>query len=193
MPKKSRTCTVCGAVFIRAVTFNEEAKGWGRFCSKSCSTSFGKFLHGHYAKNKPSATYTTWQSMRQRCHDESSDGFQHYGAKGITVCEEWRYSFENFLSDMGERPKGLTLDRIDPSGMYCKENCRWATAKEQASNRKNNIILEIDGVSMTMAEACRKFGLQKGTVSARIKKGWPKHLWLIKNDSRKAPSRLIDV
>jgi hypothetical protein len=88
-------------------------------------------LHGM----KGTRTYVTWRDMKVRCHNPNSDGYARYGARGITVCDEWRESFVAFLSDMGERPDGMTLDRIDGSKGYSKANCRWATNKEQASNR----------------------------------------------------------
>ncbi|MBL9070464.1 MAG: hypothetical protein JNM03_10785 [Sphingopyxis sp.] len=78
--------------------------------------------------------YPTWQQMILRCHDNKNSSFARYGAVGISVCERWRANFQNFLADMGERPKGLTLDRIDPTGNYEPGNCRWADAKTQRNN-----------------------------------------------------------
>lgn len=92
-------------------------------------------------KNRPAGSARmSWSAMRKRCLDPSHDNYAHYGGVGVTVCERWS-SFANFLVDMGERPEGMTLDRIDVDGNYNKENCRWATAKEQANNKRNNRVV----------------------------------------------------
>lgn len=80
-----------------------------------------------------SSTYKSWQMMRQRCSNPRNDNYRRYGAKGIGVCERWE-SFENFVADMGERPEGTSLDRIDSVGNYESGNCRWATRREQNVN-----------------------------------------------------------
>ena len=79
--------------------------------------------------------YLTWVSMIQRCDNSKATGFQYYGGRGIRVCERW-YLFENFYADMAPRPKGKTLDRVDPNGHYEPSNCRWATSMEQAATRR---------------------------------------------------------
>lgn len=92
--------------------------------------------HGHAPAGKPSGTYNSWTTMRARCTRPSITHFKDYGGRGITVCDRWLNSFDNFLADMGERPPGLTLERNDNDGNYELSNCRWATRSEQQLNRR---------------------------------------------------------
>jgi hypothetical protein len=94
--------------------------------------------HGHRRKTNTSPTYYSWRAMLGRCYNKQKDNYKYYGAKGVNVCRQWRRSFRKFLLDMGERPLGTTLDRIDPSGNYEPRNCRWATPKVQRANRRHN-------------------------------------------------------
>lgn len=93
------------------------------------------FKHGHYRYGKGTSTYNSWTAMKSRCLNPQNLRFSDYGGRGITICDRW-LDFRNFLEDMGERPKGLTLDRKDNNKGYEPDNCRWATWAEQLANRK---------------------------------------------------------
>lgn len=119
-----------------------------------------------------SPTHQTWLSMMRRCYGRS-DNARYYSGRGIYVAEEWHH-FDQFLMDMGERPAGMTLDRIDGNGPYCKENCRWASVIEQARNKSNNhIITSTTGESRCLTEWAEVIGVDRDTIRRRIAKGWP--------------------
>lgn len=116
--------------------------------------------------------YFLWASMIQRCTNPNNVGYAHYGGRGITVCDRWMNSFKNFLEDMGDRPNGTTLDRINGSHGYCKENCRWADLETQANNRKSNVVLTHDGITLTAAQWSRKLNFPIHSIYRRLKMGW---------------------
>ena len=95
-----------------------------------------------------------WRSMRQRCLNKKNKAYKNYGGRGIKVCKEWE-SFEIFYKDMGERPEGMTLDRINNDGNYEKSNCRWATDAEQTNNTRANILLTFEGMTKNVAQWAR--------------------------------------
>ncbi len=109
--------------------------------------------------------------MVRRCTKPYHSAYKRYGAKGITVCERWMV-FENFLSDMGERPEGTTIDRINGNLGYEPGNCRWATIKDQQRNTKANRMVTFDGLTMCISEWAEKLGISKDTLSYRIERGW---------------------
>lgn len=96
-------------------------------------------VHGHHKNGQQSPTYNTWRGMIARCTNPNQPNYERYGARGIKVCKRWR-RFENFLSDMGERPAGLTLDRLRVNGDYKPSNCKWATLQEQEANKRKRAV-----------------------------------------------------
>lgn len=116
--------------------------------------------------------YTIYYSMLTRCYKETNREYHRYGGRGITVCQRWLDSFENFLEDMGKTANAtMSIDRIDNEKGYSPENCRWATKKEQSNNTRRNRFLTVNGVTDTLANHCRKYGILKGTVLGRLKRG----------------------
>ena len=132
----------CGCGTERIVDGRSLRRGATRSCGcllreVAASEMRAKMLvHGHAATADRSPTYRSWRSMIGRCTRPTDVSFKYYGARGIEVCERWRASFVNFLADMGERPTGLTLDRVDVEGNYEPGNCRWATRSEQERNKR---------------------------------------------------------
>jgi hypothetical protein len=105
------------------------------FIDTARNKGLSKRKHG-LAKSK---IYGVWSNMKNRCYNPSYSKYKNWGGRGIRVCESW-LDFANFYADMGDAPVGMSIDRIDVNGDYCKENCRWATQKEQQNNRRNNVL-----------------------------------------------------
>lgn len=125
--------------------------------------------HGvtHGASN--TETYRIWSDMRNRCKNSNNRGHKFYGARGITVADSWE-NFETFLADMGIRPAGLTLERLDNSKGYCKENCIWASVKQQANNRRSNLVITYAGRAQTLKLWCEELNLSYTKMAQRIQK-----------------------
>lgn len=123
--------------------------------------------HGMY-KTK---VYHAWQTMRDRCSNPKNSRFHRYGGRGITVCERWQ-EFENFYADMGDAPRGTSLDRIDTDGNYEPSNCRWATPKQQSNNTSTNTHVTHDGKTQTLAQWAAELGIPYSRIVYRHTRGW---------------------
>ena len=119
-----------------------------------------------------SSEYYAWRAMIARCHRPSSQYYNYYGARGIKVCKRWRESYANFLADMGRRPPGLELDRINNDGNYTPKNCRWTTTLENMSNRRCSRRLRFRGETKTLMEWATETGLGYAVIKDRVDKGW---------------------
>jgi len=138
--------------------------------TKTCGCSH--ISHGMYKKHGRSRTYKTWESMLERCLNPNCKCYDRYGGRGITVCDRWR-DFEDFLADMGERPEGHSIDRINNALGYFPGNCRWATTKEQNRNMRTTRWLTFGGKTKCLGEWAEIMGINRGTLRTRIVQlGW---------------------
>jgi len=129
--------------------------------------------HGHAKRGKITGFYKSWYHMIQRCTNPNNKDWKDYGGRGITVCKRWRNSFSDFLEDMGECPKGLTLGRIDNDKGYYKKNCKWAINKEQARNKQNSLFVPHNREKRLLIELCEEHNMPYRLVYERIyRSGW---------------------
>jgi hypothetical protein len=120
-----------------------------------------------------SKPYWVWRNMINRCYNPNAKQYNDYGGRGITVCDEWRNSFECFWNDMKhEYEEGLTINRIDNMGYYCKVNCKWDSLHTQARNKRNNIIVTINGESRILKDWCKIYNINQNTVYSRLNRNW---------------------
>lgn len=121
-------------------------------------------------------TYRSWESMKQRCTNPNATGYENYGGRGIGMDPRWT-SFQNFHEDMGDRPYGTTLDRVDNNASYSKENCRWATRQEQNANKRSVRLVVAFDESKTLDEwiVDPRCSISKSTLWTRLQDGWPDH------------------
>lgn len=165
----------CGSVFNKIALYIKKSALASCGCAVIGRIAEARTKHGASIKNKDDPlykTYVCWMSIRWRCTNKNRRDYASYGGRGIAVCERWS-SFDNFLEDMGPRPDGLSIDRIDNEGDYTPQNCRWATGIEQARNKRTNRFVDIDGVRLTVSEWSNLSGVPKDTLRLRLEAGWP--------------------
>lgn len=131
-----------------------------------------QYQHGHKSGAGASPTYNSWRSIIGRCCNPNQQSYQSYGAKGLTMCPRWRESFANFLADMGERPPGTSIDRIDNSKGYAPDNCRWSTPNEQARNRAFARLIVWNGEAKCCAAWAEQYGIPCSVMRKRLAEGW---------------------
>lgn len=116
-----------------------------------------------------SSEYRSWIGMRVRILKKTEPSYPRYGGRGITICDSWKNSFESFYADMGPKPSPRhSIDRVDNNAGYCKENCRWATPKQQMRNRSTTVMVEYNEATVALAELCEKFNVDINDVYRRI-------------------------
>ena len=144
--------------------------------SKSCGclsveiTVARRLIHGNAKRVGPTQEYSAWISAKARCVNPRHRAYKDYGGRGITVCERWINNFPAFLSDMGPRPDGYSLDRIDNDGNYEPQNCRWASHSQQTRNKRNNRWMECGGRRMILADWAREMNTPTKNLSSLLKR-----------------------
>lgn len=138
--------------------------------TKSCGCLFKDRITTHGKSRSP--IYQVWRDMLKRCYKDDSKAYEGYGSRDIIVCDSW-HRFEDFYKDMGDPPfVAASLDRIDNNGDYTKENCRWATAKQQSNNRNNTLWLTYKGETKTISQWASQLGIPSYTIRNRLLHGW---------------------
>ena len=129
-------------------------------------------VKNHRHKMSGTRIYLEWQGMKARCYNKSDARYADWGGRGITVCDQWKNSFEAFYEWAMENgyQKELSIDRIDNNGNYCPENCRWATQKEQSRNRRSNVNITIGNSTRTLTEWCEIFHVDYANVNAKYRR-----------------------
>lgn len=168
-------CKACGETFERtgnsAAVCRSKLKRKGYvFCSRGC----GSLKHGGY-KNKMTE-YASWSAMKHRCNNPKHESYARYGGRGIAYDPSWE-NFKTFLNDMGLKPNSkMELERIDNDKNYCKENCKWATHKEQTRNRggkRATRLYTFEGKTMCIADWAKEVGISPQSMQKRLNNDWP--------------------
>ncbi len=167
--RKSRWICECSCGNVTQVVGHNLSGGHSKSCGCLRQESVKRSCTTHNMTRKK--TWNIWCNMKQRCNNRNNNNYNRYGLRGIKICRRWD-KFENFYADLGDRPKGKTLDRKDNNKGYNKSNCRWADKHEQANNTVTNVFININGDSKTVAQWARVYKINVGTVWSRIRRGW---------------------
>lgn len=145
-------------------------------CLRKDVTRARSLTHGHRVNRTTTRTRKSYEHAKARCFNEKDAKFPNYGGRGITMCREWVEDFGRFVEDMGECPPGMSIDRVDVNGHYEPRNCRWATSRQQARTRTDNVLVEYEGQTMVLKDFARATSVNYKSLHALVKyKGQTPH------------------
>lgn len=181
-PTSTRATSIClcdcGNIVLVANRMLRNGRSKSCGCFQKDTLIARNLKHGFSRRGRKHPLYEMWFAMLSRCRRKSHSDYYLYGGRGIQVCERWK-KFENFVSDVGERPVGKTLHRIDGDSNYEPSNCVWADAKTQARNTRRNKFISVFGHMATVAEHCETFSISQRVVHQRLKRGWEPQLAVV--------------
>lgn len=159
----------CGA--IKEVAVANVIRGRSKSCGCWSSDVLIKRNTTHGMVKAPE--YSSWTGMKERCNNPNAVQFKDYGGRGIKICDRWNNSFENFFADMGKKPKGFSIERIDNNGNYCPENCKWDSRRNQSRNTSRTLRITFNGETHCLVDWAEIIGIQSRTLQQRIThRGW---------------------
>jgi hypothetical protein len=158
----------CDCGTVKNVYLTHLTRGLSKSCGclKKELAGQQRIIHGMTKTRE----FKIWMKMRQRCLNSSDHAFKDYGGRGITVCDRWINSFENFYADMGDSPEGMSIDRIDNNKGYSPDNCKWSTDKEQSRNRRNNHMITFNEKTQCLTDWSSELGIKHHTLCVRLNK-----------------------
>ncbi len=161
----------CSCGTEKEIRLKSVRMGHTRSCGCLFSECMVKRNTTHGLTKKFPKEYRSWKDMRSRCRNPNNTDYRNYGGRGISICDRWD-DFAAFVEDMGYRPDGLTIDRIDTNGNYEPGNCRWASEKVQANNKRTNVRVTVEGETRTLQEWSDHFGIDRTKARYRLSQGW---------------------
>lgn len=170
-PKIPRYTCLCDCGNTKVVEGRKLREGTIKSCGcyAKLKTSDRSTKHGM----TNSSEYKTWCGMKRRCLNKNDKRYKDYGARNINICDRWIHSFEKFFLDMGSKPHGYSIERIDNNGNYEPNNCVWMKISDQTKNKRSNILLTYKKQTHILADWSRITGIKAGTIKARLDRGWP--------------------
>lgn len=165
---------LCDCGKIKSVCRSNLLRGKSKSCGcwRAEQTARRCTKHGHSKKGSRLPEHQCWVNMKSRCLNPRDKRFADYGGRGIAVCDRWVESFDAFMLDMGPRPEGHSIERIDNNKGYDPDNCVWASNKRQMNNRSACVYVSMNGETMTATQWAERLGVRAHTILTRLKRGW---------------------